>query len=461
MENMRGALHLFPLVCLGAAACGSIAADPDATPPDSTPIQADANPRGPVQVTVLTMDRDERPYEGATVVFVEADGTVVARKTSDAAGHASADMLPGASVTVAWLRADGARLVTLLDVDPGDEILVGGRKGRDFGTMTATTQVTIAPQPGAMYHYVYTSCGTLYYADANQPQNIQWYAGCQGDNRDYLAVAIDPNSNAVRSSVVMNQQPSATVSIPGSWQYAPTFRGSYTNIPSTVGSLNLERRLRSNGWDAYYSSGYAQVTGAAAAIEIPYTPNALDDMRLTTQIYPVPPGQGGIYYQNQMIRAVRQPGSSYGVDLGSLLLPWVGQPTLDVNTRMITWPQQGTGGTPDAGVIDMYYYRMVPPPGGGNPVYQYYSWRVIAPGLTSPLTLPQLPAEVGDIGPKTGDMGGGGALSLIQVEDQDYPDLRKRLDLDYEDLASPYQQQITDAQVVVSGVSQSDLRARR
>ena len=56
--------------------------------------------RGPVEVLVLEQDLSGDPAAGIPVVFADPDGTIAANLLTGVDGKASAEVLPGGSVTV-------------------------------------------------------------------------------------------------------------------------------------------------------------------------------------------------------------------------------------------------------------------------------------------------------------------------------------------------------------------------
>src|SRR5512138_53436 len=91
-------MHRLFVGLLALAACGEVANNhlPDAPPPSDG---SDVPMRGTVKVTVLDPSGSGAAAVGANVVFLDPDGTLVKRVTTDGAGKASADVLPGGNVT--------------------------------------------------------------------------------------------------------------------------------------------------------------------------------------------------------------------------------------------------------------------------------------------------------------------------------------------------------------------------
>ncbi|MDX2094050.1 MAG: hypothetical protein SFX73_39835 [Kofleriaceae bacterium] len=108
-------------IALFAGACGTddTMATPDgAGPVDATP-EPDA-PVGPVTGPVKVITRTP----GLDVIFLAADGALVAKTTTNAAREAEATMEAGGSVTV--VDPENTRIDTITEVEPGDVLSFAG-----------------------------------------------------------------------------------------------------------------------------------------------------------------------------------------------------------------------------------------------------------------------------------------------------------------------------------------------
>src|SRR4051812_20585045 len=120
MATMRCSHHLI-LTVVASVGCGSVKPGqlPDAPP------SIDATTRGTVHVTVLDPSGTGAAAVGANVVFLDPDGTLVKKASTDSAGKADADVLPGASVTAIIAVNTAFALQTVLAVKPGDDLVIG------------------------------------------------------------------------------------------------------------------------------------------------------------------------------------------------------------------------------------------------------------------------------------------------------------------------------------------------
>jgi hypothetical protein len=431
-------------------ACGKEAsfadAGPDApTAPDgATTPDADTTPdarvRGPVTVDVRSMNQDGLPEVEAPVVFVDIDGTVT-RTATDADGRASAEVAPGASVTVVWPRGAGARLVTILAIVPGDELFVGTRAslGED---RTGRTTVTLAPQAGLAANVAYTTCGSV---QSQEPQSTTvetgWFAFCEQSDDDFLVMAYD-EGGAVDSFVYLGNQPNASghptaVTMPTAWQAPVDYIASLRNVPDTITSADVRLRVRSGTSSLLSFRSFVDTPPGTTDVTFTDVPLAGDSFDVNASFARTDPD--GVL-RAQRIRLQHAPAATGTVDLGAAL-PFVTSATLDLAERRVSWTEMGTG-TPDVQVTTVFYDRTKG---------QGYEWRVIAPGGTGALTLPALPAEVGEVAPLPTDSTFDGDVLLVATGSHDTRAMRSTLDIDYfdwrEGTGAP-----PDDRVVVSGV---------
>jgi hypothetical protein len=81
------------------------------------------------------------------------------------------------------------------------------------------------------------------------------------------------------------------------------------------------------------------------------------------------------------------------------------------------------------------------------------SWRVIAPGGTTALTLPTLPTDLEELLPRATDVTYNGTVVLVASTDHEYRQVRQEIDIDYSNWI--YGSGPADADVIsVSGVSE-------
>src|SRR5688500_1219063 len=97
----------------------------DAALDGSTP--PDAVPTGPITVTTHARENTSTPgpSAGIEVYVITADGTLADTATTAADGTATVDVTFGDSVTAVYPASNGADLITVVQVEPGDSLTFG------------------------------------------------------------------------------------------------------------------------------------------------------------------------------------------------------------------------------------------------------------------------------------------------------------------------------------------------
>jgi hypothetical protein len=443
-----GKLPFLALGLAGLAACGKVQGFADAAVTvDGSDIDApvDAVPFGPATVDVRTLNGDGLPQIGATVVFVDSDGTVT-RAAAGQDGKASAMVHPGATATAIWLQASGPRLVTVIGIEPGDEVRVG-QPANAASSETGSGAITVPETAPPAAKYAFTACGGQVLA--NNAATLVWYTYCDQADTDILVVAADAQGNYAQyiyAGNLANTQ-RAAVSVPGPWKFAETFNIAFTEPPAGTRYINVQRQLRSGSKSLYSTYGGAEVTGATTSFAMPYSPLAGDDMEIDTTLNHM--GSDTIYYASSNIRQRLPVNTTLQVRLADFALPYVSSTTLDLPTRSVTWNQTEGGIPADAVIADTYFFR---DPGDASPQVMT-SWRVIAPGGTTALTLPTLPTDLEELLPRATDVTYNGTVVLVASTDHEYRQVRQEIDIDYSNWI--YGSGPADADVIsVSGVSE-------
>jgi hypothetical protein len=431
-----------------AAGCGTITqSDPDASPsapdadptaPDADPTAPDADPTAPdaapgepdampdptsARVTVLTLARDGRPQVGAAVVFADPGNSRVQRLTTGDDGSVVADVQPGAGVTVVWTTATGARLLTVLDVRPGDDLVVG-EAGRVTPPSTQRTpELSIVPFDTTSPMTLYTRCSSTGTAVAanRTTATARITAGCDapGLNDDFI-LAVRPSGGTTRISRLFDVAQDAERRELSGWSVVADMAVNLTNLPDDIGQLIVSRHLRRGGFPFLYQVGLlsdAPVGATTVNVDLGALVAGSDmlmEVSLKRTSQPT---------QSQHLRDLRAPNSSYGFDAGQTLLPWFQPGVFDPATRRLEWSLAGSNPF-DLLYVDARYTR------GTGPTARSFEWRVVAPTSTGSFTLPELPAEVGDVLPRAGDVAWLGEGYLLEAADRTYRDLVGRFDVD-------------------------------
>lgn len=384
-------LVLFASMCV---ACGSVADKAGHLPDAGTPTE-DTGPTGPVRgtvrVAVLEPGGTGNPAVGATVVFVDADGTV-SKKTTDTAGKADADLLPGASVTSIVLVETRYTLQTVLALKPGDDIVLG-MKTADAAS-AGTFAITVPLYDNASSYSVSTPCG---YTTATPSTKLVATAlftnDCKKSPFEMVIVALDGVGNSLGSINVpsVNFIPNGSYTVTGSYGGLQSVTASYTGINPNVTAMQT-MRVAPDAAGVTQSSPQMAPSGATASTTI----------------------NGGVASKAQIIttvkkgttstQVIRQPvagsASTYGLELASTLLPWIGKPSYDATTKKLLVPVDKTGTTsdkPDLFNVEISYLRT-----DSNQVSTAFNWSFYGPDIGD-ITLPSLPTDLGPLVPTVDD----------------------------------------------------------
>ncbi|MCW5805583.1 MAG: hypothetical protein KIT31_24650 [Deltaproteobacteria bacterium] len=386
------------LLVLLVAACGDDGVNnlPDAPlNPDGPPL-----PTAPVKLTV-TLAGD--PAKDVKVFFQNADSSVVATRTTDAAGVASAVMAPGGFVTAIdpGLPPDlgGGFTFTSLSswagVQPGDDLHLDIGGGRP-NTTSVTFDVVVPADPNAVVYSLFTSCGSAditpfvpvplkpfagLIAVANPPVRVSLF-GCAQNLADMAVMTFDENFTPVSSFYKTNVAlaDEATVELDGT--YAPIGGTAVTvsNVPAALPNLGFDHTLRSPR--GFLFSAFQQippVTGTATGtITVPGTIGTTSTM---TVFGFAQPGA----FSEQTILDWGPYSATYALDWGSTALKdYTSEPSFDPATHAISWTLGATGGTGDV-ILALYSSSRTV---GGN--FHSWGWRIAAPAGAS-VAYPVLP----------------------------------------------------------------------
>jgi hypothetical protein len=399
------------LLCLGLLGCGKVTATVDSGNGSGTAdadLRPDADPHGVVTVTVLNTDQSGTPVQGVPVVFFDPDGSMVGKMPSDAKGKASATVLPGANVTVVWPKsATSYQIATIYDIKPGDDLVVGFRN--PDSTEVGTLAVTVDPFNNASRYDIYGPCGQ---ADANHVLHFQ--ASCKADTFDVYALAYD-SSNALigwnsKSNVALSS--GSTKLDAAGWNFIGQFSAHYSNVPAAVTQITT---THTSG----FPSGYAVATS-------PATP-ANGTLSLSMQA----PGAGTYAWvsssmqrgNNMGVQQIRQrvagASTTYGLDVGANLLPWLDIPKVDAATQTVTTTTQDSGSY-DTYLVDTQYQRVV------NGTTISYEWILLGPTIGN-FKYPALPSDVGNVNPQMTDKVGTVIALLIDDDGAGWDSVRAHI----------------------------------
>ena len=380
---------------LGVVACGDDApvSHLDAgSGDDSHVIDVDSGPTQPVSITVTI---GGQPNAGVTVYFQNADSTLVATKTTDATGTASALMNAGGYVTAVDPFEVAAGLPTKIvrtfaGVKEGDHLLLD--------EPTDPTQISIIFQ-GPVYNNVllrsYTitpSCGPSLTmnpqpgptGDKSAHGTLTLY-GC-GAQADFHVVAKDISGDVLVSQFTAGQPITANATIDTSeagFSNAPQRMYTLTNVPNTVGQFTFtDHQLSTLAWGAQPG---ARAPGAGTgtttlAMKVPTFTNA------TSMIEAVATAN-----RNRHTLLSWGPfAATYTSDAGTRVLKaFASDPAYSAATHAVSWTESANGASPD-------FVHLLANGIRGNEGF-YIDWQMVAPYSEGTATLPTLPPGMYDL----------------------------------------------------------------
>ncbi len=393
---------MFSVAAIGACDPATLKHTPDAAKqsdaaPDAPP------PHGPVQVTVYDPNSQGTVVVGVPVVFIEADGTVVGRPLTDSTGVATSDVHANATATAVIAGAAGnpTTLMTVVGVQPNDKIILGNSVNSG-STMDGTFTINYPTYSGATSYNVVGPCGN-YNAGNVTSYALTIYSNCKQSAMDILVVA----NNASNQPIAYLEKPNVPYTaggstfVSGTYLLPGTFNASYTNVDASIPNLSFNRQVPA-GYAGYNSS----TSGAPANGTVSLSGPAFNAQTSSVLTRIIRSSQQNIVYQNMAGNA-----TTYAMDVGATLLPWIGPVTADFANGKVMVPVDTTGTTNDP--LDLFYLMFNygrPDGSGGNLSFRWY----VIGQQPGDVTLPALPAEVGDVMPQATDTAGTTISVLVE-----------------------------------------------
>jgi hypothetical protein len=367
--------------------------------PDASPAP-DAATRGTVHVTVLDPSGTGAPAVGASVVFLDPDGTLVKRAATDTGGKADADLLPGGSVTSVALQTSAYQIQSVLAVQPGDDLILGVKTPDTMAIGNVTVSFPAYTQVTPASYTVGGPCGTgsSFPPPAGGPPpasvTLSFNNTCKLDTMEIVVQANDGNGNpiAVIGKTGLPFVVNGTATVTGTYQAPRTFTGSYTNVNANITSLGMTRTVP----DGFGLSASPPIAAPPAATQVMTVAGVIGSSALIDTQLAIASRARQIVRQS-----ISGSAASYGLDLSTTLLPWLGTPTFDAASGKLLVPTDPTGTTtaaPDLVRLAATYRRTDPVSGAQTS----FTWTVFSP-VAADLVLPRLPPEVGSVMPTSTD----------------------------------------------------------
>jgi hypothetical protein len=366
-----------------------------------------------VELSVLSTSFDGLPDTGATAVFLDPGGALIADGLVDGAGHAQADMPNGGSVTVIRIADQSSTerdvtMTTITSVKPGDKLVVGSTLSpRAFPGTPATMNVAFTPYAANYSYMFYTACGGI--GGSSGAATIYLYDTCHGGTFDLVAVA---TSTSTPPDVRYVNLPNVTyaangsITVPNTWMTSDSFMATLANVP--VGISNLALTHSSYLGETPAAPGDVSADSPAPGV-VSMTAAYVQGLGTRSQVDIALHDTNASGFQRFSARVASVAGTQ-GLDLSQEPLPWIVGALTETPTS-IAWEQLNTG-TPDVRLVTWAGHWAV----GART--DYINWTIEDGTATTSLTLPGLPSKYGEYDPAqaTSVVLGHGGVQYIDVD---------------------------------------------
>ena len=395
------------LVVVGA--CGD---DGNFVPPADAPQFPDSPPDTPTSGAVtLTVTVGATPQANVKVYFQNADSSVVSATTTDANGVASAVMGTGGFVTAINpfpnLTANSTNeLKTFAGVKPGDQLVL--HIPPPTSTVVNVT-VTLAADPNNnnTFYSLFAPCnqGSIDVSGAGSgapPGGSFGLAGC-GTTTDFTIVGRDVNFNPVSSFTAkdITLVDGGTIDLTaGAYAATETVTFDYSNVPANFGSVNVTSLQATTHGPQFDVSGGAILTGGAGLTIGQQRPVIAGAQQITSS-----------NFGSNTFNTVLEWGASdatYQLDMANVVLhQYTLNPTLDVPSHAIVWTNDNAGQQPDLTHVFVSFQDTT--------TLDLRNWEIVAPHISSSVTLPLLPTADAALNPTANDTTNVQDLSTAKV----------------------------------------------
>lgn len=330
--------------------------------------------RGLVKVTVVSPLDGRTPVSDAIVVFNDPDGSLVTQVRTDAAGHAEAEVLPGASVTTVNSHPNGVELSTTLGLAAGDDVILGGYQPSGSSAGRFTVSWTPVAATGTAYS-VFGPCGYAGYVTDASSLTFSVGDSCNPDKMELVVKATgNTGAETYTTQVDVPFVDGGSVKMPD-WSAGEILAASYTHLAS-ISEIATARHVAGDAF--VLTNQYASTNGRPAMTLGLLGPSGLGGQIETT-----------VYNSSRDTQVFRQrlaPGTlNYSVDLASVLLPWTTDLQQTDRRFQVTKIAADVPGTaPALTELELHWAR------AGMSV----AWRVFG-GDIDTIQLPAMPASFG------------------------------------------------------------------
>lgn len=405
-------LWLFPVAL--TIACGEVSKETPDAAPDAPP---DA-PALPVKVRVLNSNGDGTVDQGAVVIFRDASTAVVKQGVVNQQGEAEAMVAAGGMVQtlqVSQTSATSRRVVIMSfhDVKPGD--LLRGGLARSLPSQAGANSImtgSFTAQAGYS-HSFWTTCGSV--TSAGPTVDVTLREGCRRNVVEVLAVATSTAATPTQPRFVFTSAPYANggaFTVPNTWLPMANFTATLTHVPDEISAFTLERSTQLHRGDAasiaIQRSASIDPPAGTVVASVPYPQGAGEGSLVTANLT-----KAGVQFSQRIDVLTGGVGSSVGIDLDELKVPWVATVTFNAAERSVSWTET-TEGTPDIriAVATFSYVR-------DGITYSIVAYDFAAPSANLSMVVPPLPTEYAEFDPSQQTVAVSGGTAIVGYADQD------------------------------------------
>lgn len=396
------------LVAIVLAACGD---DGGAVSPDAGTTLDGEMPDGvTIGTASVLVTKDDQPVSGVRVYFQGADHSLIDAVDTDDAGMASAEVAPGAWVTVLapYLASGQPWIETIGGVKPGDVIRFGAPQ-----QLSVDLDVSIPKDPGAASYEVFANCHDEHASSVTVPDaetaSFTFSAGSCPATIDFLVISRDDTGARHNVLFAPDQTPvNNAVAITGTYTSAMrTVTITYSNVPADAEQLTVRYQLASVGEplvlfgdEVVFDTLPNQM--ASTTVTVPDGLQLDASGSLAVSVHASVRRPGNIQH---IIDGLGPAAAEHDVDVGDALSGFASAPQYDPDAGTITWTES------DAAPRDLAFAFLTQRRTVGAETITWYR-TVVQPYTGAQITIPKLPVEDFDYNMTSAD---GGSIAEIAM----------------------------------------------
>ena len=258
---------------------GSDATDGDTTADTTADADVEEDvPPEPGTVTVTVFRSDRSPANMLPVVSHDPDGSIRATAETDASGEAELEVVEGGSVTTVGSSGGTPQLLTVLEVSPGDSVLLIARdllaeRIADMADSVVNVRppgsfVSVADGPASSYE-IQAGCGSERPTELAAEEPVRYFSGCLDgiEALDVVAYALNADGEPMAYTQLLNDRVPTlgphVVDLP-SWESLPNHERTFEFLNAPDGVLNWSMYRKDRRFGLLGSDGIADLADPMA-----------------------------------------------------------------------------------------------------------------------------------------------------------------------------------------------------